>query len=130
MENATIVKASRYPYAETISRLTKTILDAGNRIFATIDQSAAASSVGLSLRPTTLIVFGNPRGGTALMAAFPLFALELPLKLVVWEEQDSSVKVASMRVADIAKRNNLTGFDVQVAALDHAIATLAGSIAA
>ena len=70
-----MTKPSRYPYSETIERLSKAIIDGGNTIFATIDQAAAAQTVGLPLRPTTLIIFGNPKGGTPLMDAFPLCLL-------------------------------------------------------
>jgi len=56
-----MTKPSRYPYWETIERLSKAITDEGNTIFATIDQAAAAKTVGLPLRPTTLIIFGNPK---------------------------------------------------------------------
>ena len=60
---------SRCGYAETLAQLSSAITGAGNTIFATIDQAAAARSAGASLRPTTLIVFGNPKGGTPLMDA-------------------------------------------------------------
>jgi uncharacterized protein (DUF302 family) len=130
MENATIVRVSAYVYSETIARLSQKIVDAGNRIFATIDQSDAAMSVGLSLRPTTLIVFGNPRGGTTLMQAFPLVALELPLKFLVWEEEGAKVKVASLRATEIAKRFGISGRDSLVAGMDKALESLADSITA
>ncbi len=80
----TVVRSSRYSYADTVARLTKTITDTGSAVFAKIDQSAAAQSVGLTLRPTMLLIFGNPKGGTPLMDEFPLIALDLPLKLLVW----------------------------------------------
>ena len=80
-----MTKRSRYAYQATLSMLKERIASGGNTIFAEIDQTAAANEAGLQLRPTTLIVFGNPKGGTPLMDAFPLVALELPLKLLVWE---------------------------------------------
>ncbi|MGA9419046.1 MAG: DUF302 domain-containing protein, partial [Candidatus Cybelea sp.] len=67
-----MTKGSRYSYSETLAKLTKAMTDAGNTIFATIDQAAAAAGVDMTLRPTALIVFGNPKGGTPLMDAFPL----------------------------------------------------------
>jgi uncharacterized protein (DUF302 family) len=102
--------------------------DGGATIFATIDQAAAAKSVGLTLRPTTLIVFGNPKAGTALMVAFPLVALDLPLKIVVWEER-GVVSVAYVTVSEIAGRYNVTGMDSQIAALDHALDALTNLVA-
>ncbi|MGA3036329.1 MAG: DUF302 domain-containing protein [Vulcanimicrobiaceae bacterium] len=120
-------KQSKYGYAETVARLSKTITDAGNVIFDTIDQAKAAAGVGMSLRPTTLIVFGNPKGGTPLMDAHPLFALELPLKIVVWEDGGkTSIAYASM--LDVAKRYGIEG-DPRIANMDKALDTLASSIA-
>jgi len=115
-----MTKGSRYSYSETLAKLTKAMTDAGNTIFATIDQAAAAAGVGLTLRPTTLIVFGNPKGGTPLMDAFPLVGLGLPLKLLVWEE-NGDVSVAYEPMSAIAARYGVTGMDARIAAMDHAL---------
>jgi uncharacterized protein (DUF302 family) len=117
-----VTKRSRYSYSETIARLTAAIR-AGNTLFAAIDQSSAASSVGLTLRPTTLLVFGNPRGGTPLMEAFPLLALELPLKLLVWEEEDG-VNVAYVPMSETAARYDVAGEDDRISAIDRALDAL------
>jgi len=122
------VKTSRLSYAQTVAALSEAITSAGNTIFATIDQAAAAAGVGLSLRPTTLIVFGNPKGGTGLMAAFPLTALDLPLKLLVYEE-DGAVKVAYVAASVIAERYAVTGMDALIANMDHVLDALTGSVA-
>ena len=63
-------------------------LAAGVRLFATIDHSGEAERVGLVLRETKLLVFGNPQAGTPLMQANPLIALDLPLKILVWEDDE------------------------------------------
>jgi uncharacterized protein (DUF302 family) len=118
-----MTKPSRYPYSETIERLSKAIIDGGNTIFATIDQAAAAKTVGLRLRPTTLIIFGNPKGGTPLMDAFPLVGLELPLKLLVFEESDN-VSVAYVTMSEIAARYGVAGMDERIAAMDRAVDAL------
>jgi uncharacterized protein (DUF302 family) len=118
-----MTKPSRYPYSETIERLSKAIIDGGNTIFATIDQAAAAKTVGLPLRPTTLIIFGNPKGGTPLMDAFPLVGLELPLKLLVFEESDN-VSVAYVTMSEIAARYGVAGMDERIAAMDRAVDAL------
>ncbi|MGA8324523.1 MAG: DUF302 domain-containing protein [Candidatus Cybelea sp.] len=115
-----MTKGSRYSYSETLAKLTKAMTDAGNTIFATIDQAAAAAGVGLTLRPTTLIVFGNPKGGTPLMEAFPLVGLDLPLKVMVWEE-NGNVSVAYEPMSVIAARYGVTGMDARIAAMDHAL---------
>jgi uncharacterized protein (DUF302 family) len=123
-----VTKQSRRSYADTIAILSKTIVDAGNTIFATIDQAAAAKAVGLALRPTTLLLFGNPKGGTPLMEAFPLVALDLPLKLLVWE-RDGVVNVSFVPMPEIAARYALTGVDAQIAAMDRALVALTDAVA-
>jgi uncharacterized protein (DUF302 family) len=115
-----MTKRSRYSYPETLAKLTKAMTDAGNTIFATIDQAAAAAGVGLTLRPTTLIIFGNPKGGTPLMDAFPLVGIALPLKVMVWEES-GSVNVAYEPMSEIAARYAVTGMDARIAAMDQAL---------
>jgi uncharacterized protein (DUF302 family) len=122
-----MMNVSRYPFAQTVAVLSKTIADAGNRIFATIDQALAAADAGLVLRPTTLIVFGNPKGGTLLMEAFPAIALELPLKLLVWE-RDGVVSIAYTPMAEIAARYNVTGADERIAAMDRALEAIVASV--
>jgi len=124
----TVVSRSRYTYADTVARLTKSIADAGNTIFATIDQAAAARGAGLALQPTMLLVFGNPKAGTPLMDGYPLAALDLPLKLLIWEE-DAVVHVAYVPASEVAARNSITGKDALIAAMDSALKGLATSVA-
>lgn len=121
-------KCSAYAYTETLERLSAAITSAGNTIFATIDQSAAAKSVGLALRPTALVVFGNPSGGTPLMDAYPLVALDLPLKILVWEEPEG-VKIAYVPMSAIAARHGIEGMEARITAMDAALATLTESAA-
>ena len=103
---------------ETVTRLTELIEARGMKLFGVIDQSAEARSVGLDLRPTTLIIFGNPVAGTAVMDAAPLSALDLPLKVLVWADRDQT-KVSYLAPSAFADRysldpdlaRNLTGID-------------------
>lgn len=83
-------KENPYSIAETVARLSELIEARGMKLFAVIDQSAEARRVGLDLRPTTLIIFGNPVAGTAVMDAAPLSALDLPLKVLVWADRDQT----------------------------------------
>lgn len=121
------IKNSRYPYLETVTLLKEKMTEGGNTIFACIDQAAAAAGVGLSLRPTTLLIFGNPKAGTALMDAVPLSGLDLPLKLLVWEEA-GKVSVAYVPMAEIARRYDVTGMDARIESIDHALDTLTNSV--
>ena len=123
-----MTKTSRHSYSETISQLLNAISNAGTKIFATIDQTAAATDVGLTLRPTTLIIFGNPKGGTPFMDACPILALDLPLKLLVWEE-NGTVKVAYVPMSEIVSRYGVTGMDKPAGVIDEALDKLTGLVA-
>ena len=78
----------------------------GMKLFAVIDQSAAAREVGLTLRETTLVIFGSPAAGTPVMAAAPLAALDLPLKVLVWDDEGQA-KVSYYAPAALAARHHL-----------------------
>jgi len=85
-----ITAPSRAGPAETLQRLEAAVTSRGLTVFARIDHAAGAAAVGLDLPPTTLLIFGNARGGTPLMQARQLLGIELPLKALVW--QDSARK--------------------------------------
>lgn len=84
---------SRYDFDLTINRITQALTARGITIFADIDQAKAAARAGTTLRPTPLILFGNPKVGTPIMAANPHAALELPLKALVWQDEQGCVNV-------------------------------------
>jgi uncharacterized protein (DUF302 family) len=122
------LSVSRYSFDETVERLKSAIAASGNTLFAQIDQSEAARNAGLRLRPTTLLIFGNPKAGTPLMDAFPLAALDLPLKCVVWED-DAAVSVAYVPMRVIAARHGVAGKDVLVGTIDQALKALVDAVA-
>ena len=76
---------------ETAEHLDALLRAKGVKIFARIDQAAEAQALGLSLRPTVLLIFGDPKAGTPLMERYPSLALDLPLKAVIWESDDGKV---------------------------------------
>lgn len=100
-------KPSPWPVATTVERLTKLIAERHMTIFAAIDQRAAAVGVGQELRETVLIIFGNPAAGTPIMDAEPLAALDLPLKLLVWDDSGHT-KVSYLTPAVLAARYELS----------------------
>src|SRR5690242_21079498 len=102
-----VTKLSPHSVADTVSKLTGMISAKGIRLFAVIDQSAEARQVGLSLRETTLVIFGSPAAGTPVMAAAPLAALDLPLKVLVWDD-DGQTKVTYYSPAALAVRYHLS----------------------
>jgi uncharacterized protein (DUF302 family) len=87
--------ASPHTATDTVDRIASALAGAGMTVFAQIDQQAAAASAGLHMRPMNLIVFGNPRAGTPLMQAYPTLAIDLPLKALVWEDNDGKVWVST-----------------------------------
>ena len=82
---------SKYSAVETVARLESILKAKGIKIFAIIDQAAEAKAVGLTMRPTVLVIFGDPKAGTLLMNRYPSLALDLPLKVLVRESEDGAV---------------------------------------
>lgn len=87
-------RESPYGFDETLGRLLSAIEGRGLRLFAVIDHDGAAREAGLTLRPTRVILFGSPAAGTPLMAETPLLALQLPLRILVWERDDGRTMVS------------------------------------
>jgi uncharacterized protein (DUF302 family) len=85
---------SRYSVSETVDRLEALLRAKGIKIFGRIDQAAEAKTVGLTLRPTVLLIFGDPKVGTPLMNRYPSIALDLPLKTLVSESLDGAVQLS------------------------------------
>lgn len=98
---------SLHGVSETVSILTDEISAAGAKVFAVVDHSGEAARAGLSLRDTKLLIFGNPRGGTAVMVAAPLAAIDLPLKLLVWEDDEGAVWMSHIDPRWLADRYGL-----------------------
>jgi uncharacterized protein (DUF302 family) len=93
----------------TIDRLEELLRSKGIKIFARIDQAAAATEVGLSMRPTELLIFGDPRTGTPLMNQYPSLAIDLPLKAVAWESEDGKVYLTFNTADYLIARHHLVG---------------------
>ena len=90
---------------QTLERLTAAVGAAGMTIFAHVDHAAAAEKVGLSLPPMDLLIFGNPRSGTLLMANTPTLGIDLPLKALVWQDADGGVWLGFNAPAWLAARH-------------------------
>jgi uncharacterized protein (DUF302 family) len=106
-EAAVVTKLSSRSVAETASLFTNLLVSKGLKIFSVIDQSAEARLVGLELRETTLVIFGNPAGGTPVMVASPLSALDLPLKVLVWSDEGQT-KVSYTSPDELAVRYSIS----------------------
>jgi uncharacterized protein (DUF302 family) len=102
-----VTKTAAGSVAEVAVRF-RELLDAkGVMVFAVVDQAAAAQTAGLTLRDTVLIIFGNPAAGTPVMAAAPLAGLDLPLKVLIWDDAGQT-RVSYYSPETIADRHNLS----------------------
>ncbi|WP_082470132.1 DUF302 domain-containing protein [Methylobacterium sp. Leaf86] len=106
MTEATTIE-SAYSFTDTLQRLRSALESKGLTIFAVIDQREAARSVGLDMPPTTLLVYGNPKGGTPLMLAAPDFGLELPLKVLVREDPARKTLVVYLSAKTLEGKHGL-----------------------
>jgi uncharacterized protein (DUF302 family) len=105
-ETQVTTKVSPRSVAGTAGRLTGLLSAKGMRVFAVIDQRAAAADAGLELRETVLVIFGSPAAGTPVMAAVPLAALDLPLKVLIWDD-GGETKVSYYAPGALAERYGL-----------------------
>ena len=93
-----VSRPSPFAVGETVERLQAVIHRRNLTLFAQIDHSGEARRVGLTMQEAHVLIFGNPKGGTPLMIASPLLALDLPLKVLVWQSADSQVWVSTNSV--------------------------------
>jgi uncharacterized protein (DUF302 family) len=106
-----VVRSSHGP-AETMDRLVAEIKAKGLTVFARIDHASGAKEVGLPLRPTELVIFGNAKGGTPLMQSNQEIGLDLPLKALVWQDASNDTWISYNDPAWLAKRHWL-GHEVE-----------------
>ena len=116
---------SAHGATETIERLKALLAQKGIEVFAHIDHAAGAREVGLPLRPTQVLIFGNPKAGTPLMQSRQTVGLELPLRALAWEDEEGKAWLTYRRVEDLARRHRVTGCDEAVRALDDGLGALA-----
>jgi uncharacterized protein (DUF302 family) len=105
--NGIVSIESRHSVEATLEKLTNILGAQGVKIFALIDHSGEAEKAGIRMRNTKLLIFGNPKAGTPLMLAAPTAALDLPLKILVWEDAGGKVWLTYNSVEFIRQRHNL-----------------------
>ena len=116
MDDAGLVTVrSRDSVKQTVDRLEAALTAAGVTVFARIDHAAGAASVGMALRPTELLIFGNPKAGTPLMQARQTIGIDLPLKILGWEDEAGAVWLTYNDPAGLATRHGL-GAETQASA--------------
>lgn len=113
-----ISKASKYSVPETLDRVDALLRSKGIKIFVRVDHSGEAEKAGLKMPPTQLLIFGNPKGGTPVMLAAPMAAIDLPLKALAWQDADGKVWLSYNDPEYLKRRYGLT---------DEQIKTIAGT---
>ena len=121
-----IDRPSHHTVEQTVDGLKTVLRPKGVTLFAVIDHSGEAAKVGMHMRPTKLLIFGSPKAGTPLMLAAPSSAIDLPLKILVWEDAEGKVWVSYNSPEYLKNRH---GFPSQLLANIVVVETLAGEAA-
>ena len=122
---------SAYSVADTVERLKSDVASKGIKFFLEVDQAKLASDAGIKLRPSTLLIFGNPPLGTLFIAANPLAGLDWPVRLLVLEDEKGDVWAAYTDFSYIAHRHAVTGADAEAfAKASGVIASITSSVKA
>ena len=104
-ENGILQRPSNHSVDETVKRLKGILQARGLTLFALVDHSGEAEKVGMKMLPTKLLIFGSPKGGTPVMMAAPSNAIDLPLKVLIWEDSQGKVWVSYNSPEYLAKRH-------------------------
>jgi uncharacterized protein (DUF302 family) len=124
--NGIVDKASNHSVDETVEKLKGILQAKGVALFALVDHSGEAAKVGMKMPPTKLLIFGNPKAGTPLMLAAPSSAIDLPLKILIWEDGRGKVWVSYNSPAYLQERHGFPPELLQNIAVVEALATKAG----
>lgn len=127
MEGLTSIRSGFGP-KETMDRLEAEIRAQGMTVFARIDHAAGAAEVGLTLRPTELIIFGNARGGTPLMPSVQTVGIDLPLKALVWEDTAGKTWISYNEPSWIEQRHSIANAEPVVSKLDAGLSAMSRAV--
>src|SRR5579872_869418 len=116
---------SNHSVDQTVEKLHGILKAKGVKVFAFVDHSGEAEKAGLQMRPTKLLIFGNPKAGTPLMTAAPTIAIDLPLKILVWEDADARVWISLNSSAYLQSRHGVPDSLIQNIAVAEALAKAA-----
>ena len=106
-ENGLVDIPSNHSVEETVEKLKRILQAKGITLFALVDHSGEAGKAGMQMRPTRLLIFGNPKAGTPVMLAAPSSAIDLPLKILIWEDAQEKVWVTYNSPIYLQERHNL-----------------------
>jgi uncharacterized protein (DUF302 family) len=120
-----VASRSSHGPAETADRLAAAIAERGMTVMARIDHAAAAAKVGMELRPTQVLIFGNPRGGTPLMQAAQTIGIDLPIKALVWQDEQGRTWLGYNDPKWLASRHGAAGVDQALGTMTAVLEALA-----
>jgi len=126
MNNGIIDKPSNHSVDETVEKLKGILQSKGVTLFAVVDHSGEAAKVGMKMRATKLLIFGSPKAGTPLMLAAPRSAIDLPLKILVWEDAEGKVWISYNSPSYLQQRH---GFPLELLQNIAVVETLAAKAA-
>ena len=128
-QDGTVRVKSAYAMNETIARIKNDIAEKGIRFFSEIDESKLAADAGIKLRPSTLLVFGNPPLGTQFITSNPNAGLDWPVRLLVTQDEDGSVWTVYTDFGWIAKRHRIVDREAQFKMATEVIGSITSSVA-
>ena len=121
-----VSRKSRHAVDETVERLITLLKTKGVTVFALVDHSGEAAKAGMKMRPTKLVIFGNPAAGTPVMLAAPSIAIDLPLKILVWEDADGVVWLSWNSAEYLGQRHGLPAELLKALGVAEGLAAQAG----
>jgi len=124
-----VLKRSSHSVEMTLDKLETIVKDKGFTVFARIDHAAGAATIGQSLRPTQLLIFGNPKVGTALMRSGQSAAIDLPIRVAAWEDANGQVWIGYGDPADLAQRHGILDRDAVIQKMTGALKGLTDAAA-
>jgi len=125
MNNGIVDKPTNHSVDETVEKLKGILQSKGVALFATVDHSGEAAKVGMKMPPTKLLIFGSPKAGTPLMLASPSVAIDLPLKILIWEDAQGKAWLSYNSPAYLRERHSIPAELMQNIAVIEALASKA-----
>ena len=129
MADGIVKVSSDFNVEQTANRMEKILVAKGMTIFNRINHSQAAEKVGIKLRPTELLIFGNPKAGSPLMQCQQQVAIDLPQKALIWEDKENKVWISYNDPEYLARRHNITGCEEAIDKIKNALAGISAKAA-
>ncbi|MFC4352305.1 DUF302 domain-containing protein [Fodinicurvata halophila] len=122
-----VIKSSPHGVSETLDRLSEVVEENGARVFARIDHAAGAAAIDEDMPPMEVLIFGNPKMGTPLIQEAPEVGLDLPVRVLVWEDSSGNTRVAYLEPEELADRYDIDEDSEAVQNMEKALDNLTGA---